>query len=305
MRSLAAFIMRSRSTAVLAATIFALVFWFFPPALIVAGAVIALITLRQGAFEGALIALLAGTVITGLMGLLFGRPGLMFEVLLSCWLPIWLLALVLRTTISLPRTFQAAALLGLSGLVIFYLLAPDLSTWWEQLLLSLRQELIASRGTAQAMDATALDQLLRMVAGWAPYLSGHLVGAMLMTVLLGLLLGRWWQSVLFNPGGFGFEFRELRLGQSLALLTLVAFVAALLASWPPLTNLALVLSVLYTLQGIAIVHGLIFKLQLSPTWLLLFYLLLLPLLSQMVMALGVADAWVDFRNRIRPPPNQQ
>ena len=59
---------------------------------------------------------------------------------------------------------------------------------------------------------------------------------------------------------------------------------------------------LYTLQGIALVHALAFKLQLSPAWLLVFYLLLVPLLSQAVIALGVADAWADFRNRIGARP---
>jgi len=28
----------------------------------------------------------------------------------------------------------------------------------------------------------------------------------------GVLLGRWLQALLYNPGGFGAEFRELRLG---------------------------------------------------------------------------------------------
>jgi hypothetical protein len=49
----------------------------------------------------------------------------------------------------------------------------------------------------------------------------------------------------------------------------------------------------------------LFKLQLSPAWLLLFYLLLIPLLSQVVMVLGVADAWADIRNRIRPRPGKR
>ena len=52
---------------------------------------------------------------------------------------------------------------------------------------------------------------------------------------------------------------------------------------------------------IALVHAVAFKRRLSPAWLLLFYLLLLvPPLSQGVMALGVVDAWADFRHRVRP-----
>jgi len=68
-----------------------------------------------------------------------------------------------------------------------------------------------------------------------------------------------------------------------------------------LNNVALVLGLLYTVQGIALVHAVAFKRRLSPAWLLLFYVLLLvPSLSQGVMALGVVDAWADFRHRVRP-----
>jgi hypothetical protein len=58
MRSLAAFVMRGRSAAVLVAATAAVLFWLFPPFLIVATAVVALVTLRRGAAEGASIALL-------------------------------------------------------------------------------------------------------------------------------------------------------------------------------------------------------------------------------------------------------
>jgi uncharacterized protein YybS (DUF2232 family) len=77
----------------------------------------------------------------------------------------------------------------------------------------------------------------------------------------------------------------------------------MLSGGPLLTNLALVLGTLYTVQGIALVHAVAFERQLSPAWLLLFYLLLLPFLSQLVMALGIADAWADFRARVRPRSN--
>jgi hypothetical protein len=119
-----------------------------------------------------------------------------------------------------------------------------------------------------------------------------------------LLLGRWWQALLFNPGGFRPEFHQLRLGRPLALLALALFGAAVLSGWPVLSNLVLVLGTLYSVQGIAVAHALVFKLRLSPAWLLLLYLFLVPLLSQLVMALGIADAWADFRTRARPRPGK-
>lgn len=302
MKSLAAFVMRGRSPAALVAAAAAVLFWLFPPFLIVSGAVVALATLRRGPAEGALVVALAGLGAAGLTWLVLGAPWPMLVVLLACWLPLWLLALVLRATVSLSRTLQAAALLGLLGVAGFYLALGDPAIWWGGILARWRQDL-AALAPGQGTDQATLAAVLDLLESWAPFLPGQAASAALLFVLLGLFLGRWWQALLFNPGGFRPEFHQLRLGRPLALLVLALFGAAILSGWPPLTNLVLVLGTLYTVQGIALVHAVAFNRQLSPAWLLLFYLLLVPLLSQLVMALGIADAWADFRVRIRPRSN--
>jgi len=302
MKALAAFVMRSRSTAGLVAAAAAVLFWLFPPFLIVSGAAVALVTLRRGAAEGLGLIALAGLGAVALTALALGTPWPMLDVLPTGWLPVWLLALVLRATVSLPRTFQVAALLGLLGMVGFYLALGDPAVWWGGVLDQWEQAL----APLASPDRDTLDQLLALLKEWAPYLPGQAVGAALLFALAGLLLGRWQQALLFNPGGFRPEFHELRLGRPLAALTLALFGAPMLSGWPPLSNAALVLGLLYTVQGIALVHALVFKRRLSPAWLPLFYLLLLvPPLSQGVMALGVADAWADFRNRVRPRVDQR
>jgi hypothetical protein len=302
MKALAAFVMRGRSTAALVAAAAAVLFWLFPPFLIVSGATVALVTLRRGAAEGAGLMALAGLGAVALTGLALGTPWPMLDVLPACWLPVWLLALVLRATVSLSRTVQAAALLGLLGVAGFYLALGDPAVWWGGVLGQWERELAALAPT----DRAALDQLLALLKEWAPYLPGQATGAALLFVLAGLLLGRWQQALLFNPGGFQPEFHQLRLGRPLAALTLALFGVALWSTWPPLANMMLVLGLLYTVQGFALVHAVAFKRRLSPAWLLLFYLLLLvPALSQLVMALGVADAWADFRNRVRPRVDQR
>ncbi len=306
MKALAAFVMRGRSPAALVAAGGAVLFWLFPPFLIVSGAAVALVTLRRGAAEGARVMALAGLGAVALTGLALGTPWPMLEVLPTCWLPLWLLALVWRATVSLSRTLQAAALLGLLGVAGFYLALGDPAIWWSGVLGQWERELVALAAQSQPADRATLDQLLALLKKWAPYLPGQATGAVLLFVLAGLLLGRWWQALLFNPGGFQPEFHQLRLGRPLAMLTLALLGAALLSGWPPLTNAALVLGLSYTVQGIALAHAVTFERRLSPAWLLLFYLLLLvPPLSQLVMALGVADAWADFRARVRPRLDQR
>jgi hypothetical protein len=303
MKALAAFTMRGRSAAALVAATGAVLFWLFPPFLIASGAAVALVALRRGAVESAWVMALAGLGAVVLTGLVLGTPWPTLEVLPAYWLPLWLLALVLRATVSLSQTFRAAALLALLGVAGFYLALGDPAIWWGGVLRQWEQELAKLAPPGQSVDSTTLARVLGLLQEWAPYLPGQAVGAALLFVLAGLLLGRWQQALLFNPGGFRPEFHQLQLGRPLATLTLVLFGAALLSGWPPLTNALLVLGLLYTVQGIALVHAVAFKLRLSPAWLLLFYLLLLvPLLSQLVIALGVVDAWTDFRSRVRSQP---
>lgn len=299
MKALAAFTMRGRASAVLVMAVAAVLFWLFPPFMVVSAAALALVTLRRGAAESLLLLVLAGSAATGLAALVLGTPWPMLDVLLAGWLPLWLLALMLRATVSLARTLQVAAALGLVGVLLCYLVLGDPAAWWNSLLEPLRQEAARLGPTLPAAERDTLDRMLALLGEWAPFLPGHLASMILLNGLLALFLGRGWQAALFNPGGFRTEFHALRLGRPLAGLTLVLLAGALLSGWVPLTNLALPLSVLYTVQGIALVHALAFARSLSPAWLLLFYLLL-PLLSQLVLALGLADAWIDLRARLRP-----
>lgn len=305
MIALAAFVMRNRWTAALVAALSAVLFWLFPPFLVVSGAVVALVSLRQGAAAGVALIGLAGAAAGVLAVLVLGSPWSMLEVLLACWLPVLLLALVLRATVSLSSAVQAAALLGLLGVMGFYLVLGDPAAWWGGILDQWEQRLVA-QAAAQPASQETLEQLLVLLRAWAPYLPGQVTGAVLLITLASLLLGRWQQAALFNPGGFRPEFHGLRLGRPLAMLALAVFGAALLSGWPPLLNVALTLGVIYTLQGLALVHAVAHQWRISPAWLLLVYVFLLaPLWSQLVMALGVVDAWADFRQRFQSRPGRQ
>ena len=82
------------------------------------------------------------------------------EVLLIGWLPLWLLALVLRATVSLSRTFQAAALLGVLGVAGFYAVLGDPAIWWGRVLSQWEQELMVLASIGQEADRAMLEQLL-------------------------------------------------------------------------------------------------------------------------------------------------
>lgn len=296
MRALASFIMSGRSRAALVAAGCALLFLLAPPLLVVSGAAVALVTLRRGALEGGVVLAVASLGSAMLAWLVFSTPVPLLAVLPLFWLPLWLLALVLRVTVSLARTLQAAALLGAVAVLLFYLLLGDPTLWWGQWLDGIRAS-VAAAGDAQ--QQAALEQWLQALAVWAPLLPGMLVVSVLVWVLLGLLLARWWQALLYNPGGFRSEFHELRLGRPMAAGALGVMALAWLTGLPLLGNLVLVLVMIYAVQGVAVVHGLAGLRRLAGIWLVAFYLLLL-FTWELVALLGMADAWADFRARVKP-----
>ena len=292
MRALAGFILRGRWQAVMLLALTALL-----PVLNLGGAAaLALVTLRKGPQEGLLTLLISTCLLLILAMGLFDSTLPVLGLMATFWLPLWVLAGVLRYTISLTVTLQSALALALLVVLGGAIALGDVTGWGRELLDRLVDPLL------QQMQLTG-RQRSDIEATLATLLLGLCVGNALLSTLLSLLLGRWWQSLLFHSGGFGAEFCALRLGQLPAWLALLLFAGVLLWQWPLLANLMPPLLVLYVFQGIAVVHGVVNRARLAQGWLVGLYvvLLLLPQTLLLLCLLGVVDAWVDVRARIPAP----
>ncbi len=294
MRSFASFVMSGRLQALLAVAGAALLSLYLPPLSYISGAAAALVVLRHGAREGALV--MGGAVAAlALFGLaLQGDPTPQVAYGLALWAPLWVIGLVLRHTVSLRRAFEATALLVGVGVVLVYLSLGDPAAAWREILAELFARLGGEAGGALNVELGNVAQVM----------TGMAAGAAMVSALLCLLLARWWQALLYNPGGFGKEFHALRMGRTTALTALGLFLVAAFAEGPeagPATNLALVMVVLFLFEGIATIHAVVARRGIASGWLVLKYVLLIIALPQMVVALsavGFADAWVDFRARL-------
>jgi len=286
----------------------ALVVWtatLLPFLSVFSGAALALVTLRQGPRPGLLVIALAGTALGVITFLLYGTVSGAVAVITLYWLPSWLLANVLRYTVSLAKTLQASLVLTA---VLFCGCAAylgDIAAWGQNLLTTVLEPALIQAGAASgpadsAQMRAAMAALEKLLA---PLLLGLIFASGLLSVILSLLLGRWQQALLFNPGGFRKEFHELRLGRRSALVALAIGGLALLTQSALLDNIALLVAVIYAVQGIALVHGLVGKAGLAVGWLVGFYLLLLlaqPHMTALLYLASLIDAWADFRSRVRP-----
>lgn len=297
MRILASFAMRGRSQAVMATTVLGMLSLILPPVSILSSAVVALVTLRAGEREGLLTGLLAAAA-CGFLGMIaLGNALPVIGLALLSWMPIWLLAMLLRNTRSLSLTVQAGLVFGLALIAVYQLQFQDPVAEWRKLLEPVSRSLVES----QLVDEAGRVRLLETLARW---MTGVLAAGLFLQLTLSLLLGRWWQAVLYNPGGFREEFHGLRAGRALGYLTLVLLVVQLgLGTDLGLVRYLLVLLfTLYFLQGLAVVHAMVAQAGAGIGWLIGVYALLVLATYYAMSALaaaGFADTWLDIRSRSR------
>jgi len=250
----------------------------------ISAAVVALVTLRKGAGAGAwlfLWALLpAGTLLYA-----FGDSGP-----LSLLAGTMFLALVLRNTVSLPLAVLASvAVGGLTGLglVAFggeYL--DQIVAYFGEFLATLEQQL--SQGGEPAV----------LPRPDARQIAGMLGAGTAMTSVLCLLLARYWQAALYNPGGFGEEFKALRYPVTVS--TALAVGAIALASLGlQYRTWAVICMVPLTIAGLALVHARAESRGQGRGWLIGFYVawLFFDPVKLLVVFSAIADSWFDFRQR--------
>lgn len=295
MQSLAGFAMRGRSQAALVAAGSAVLSLALPLVALISSAVVALATLRQGPREGALVMGIAGLGSAALAWLALGAPWPALGFVLVLWVPLWGLALTLRATGNLALVVQAAALMGLLILLGIYLVVGDPAAHWITLMEPLRAGLVEGGVVTEPTSRVLVETL-------AKWMTGAFVASLYAQFLLALFIGRWWQGVLFNPGGFGAEFCELRLHPALGWLALALLAVQVMqpaAVWS--YDLLMLLVPLLLFQGLAVVHGVRVALGAGIGWLIALYVslvVILPYVAGLVCVLGLSDLWLDLRRRV-------
>jgi len=293
-KGFATFVMSGLPQAAVAALGFALGSLLFPPMGIVSGAILALVALRLGANAAVLLTavLVIGMII---LSVVFGQPASLGMVYgLVQWMPVVLLALLLRNTGSWRMVMQALLLATAAVLLLAHAGIDDLSGYWLKMLDTYLRPMLEQAG----MDSQRISQDLPQMS---LIMTGVLAASLILSTMLMLLLGRAMQASLYNPGGFASEFAELRLGFWPAAMTLLLIVAAASLRLPVIGEVLMVAMVLFFFQGLAVVHGLYRKLQWPKGILVMLYVMLVLFFTPfaiMLAVMGTIDAFIDVRKRI-------
>jgi len=134
---------------------------------------------------------------------------------------------------------------------------------------------------------------------------GRLAWLVLVQAFIALCAGLWVYGRGREPGLFGREFRQLRLGGFPAWLLVVAFATSVIGyrfaadGWPAADDLVFVLAAAFLVQALAVVHGLRELQVIGPLPVVLAYVAVL-LVPMALVGIGFADTWIRFRERFAP-----
>lgn len=279
MRALAEFIMRGR----VQASVVALIGSWFP---LISPATVALVSLRHGTLDGIMILLwaLLPALVTFWMS---EMSPLMPMVTITGFAVTLSAAQLLRNGASWSQTLMG--LVAISCLIggCFGIAMPEPIQQITQLL---NEMLVEFEKNGQVLPALSETFVIGLIS--------YVIAA---SSLLSLLLARWWQSLLYNPGGFQQEFHQMRLTPPQALLCVgIAFFCWLqagdLQTWLGLVMLPL------QMVGLAIAHYAVKARNLGKQWLVMLYLgmLLVGPITVLLGIIAVFDSWTNLRARIPP-----
>lgn len=284
MLPLAEWVMRGRGQAIaviIAGLLTSPLIW---PNSILASAVIALVTLRTGSKNG--LTLWFWSLLPALALIMMGSYMPLLLVSAS-----FALSLQLRQTQSWSYTLMSLSILGLFAAYMLQTFAPATLAVYVDVI---HQAL--TNIEAQVDDASVYQALLQVVD--SSFIAGMFAILLVTSSFLSLVLARYWQAGLYNPGGFQQEFHKLRLDKvwmaiSALLLLLFLSLGEQYVTWVWIALFPMLIA------GVALFHAMAKQKKLRKHWYVIFYCILLlgdvPKILLVVMAL--LDSIVNFRKK--------
>lgn len=246
-------------------------------------------------------------------------------ILQSFWVVMWVsLPLLLLHNISADNPLLIGISVASLGLmVVAATVHQALASWQWTILATLAASVLVALSFGFLM-ATSIDNLMQQVAALIEQISAmqdkplqevvlsksSLLGVVALVLSVGcvisMLIARWWQSLVYNPGGFQEEFHNFTIESKTAVVLVGVMLAGMLLPkehvyWITLPTIPLLFS------GIALIHYWVKLSQLGGHWLVLFYLspfLVGTLVAMFLVGLALGDSLLDIRGRLSKYKNR-
>jgi hypothetical protein len=259
--------------------ILAALFAAIPMLYALSAALVALTTLRFGISYGTRV--LAGALVGGLVS--WQMSGIPLPLLALPFVAV--LAIVLRSTQKWSYTLIAGSFVAL----VLAIGLQNLFTDQINSIMGIVQEAVTGGDTS--LPQWQLFESAKAIAGYL------ILASMSLEAYLMLLLGRYWQSGLYNPGGFRAELHGMRFTkQEIAVLIVLVGIA-----WVTQRAAVMLFGIPFIFAGLALVHGVIAKTKLGGQWLVAVYIGLLlfnQIIVPVLVCAAIIDAMIDIRSKL-------
>ncbi|MDG1694500.1 MAG: hypothetical protein P8I13_06560 [Porticoccaceae bacterium] len=288
MIALANFILRGRVQALAVAFIGS----FFP---LISSATIALVSLCKGAKEGMLLYLWLSLILVLIQQASTDNPLLAAVSIVSLGIMV-IAAKVHRHLASWQWTLLATIAISVACAFSFGLLmGSEVNAF-----LTTVEEMFAAINSKQQDAQVSLDLTESMLLGIVATLLA--IGS-----IMSLMLARWWQAGIYNPGGFQKEFHSFKIEAKVAVILLAVLLAGQFMSkssqiWSDLAALPLLIT------GIALVHFAVKLLDQGRQWLAFLYVGIILAgkpVTVILLVLGLTDSLIDLRSRLEGYKNSK
>ena len=238
--------------------------------------------------------IIASVLVLSLFSLLAGLPwSLSLAYALVIWLPVWFSSSSLRLSEQQALLLLTVGILAVSMIIATYIVIDDVTAWWQKWLDIMLEKTVPPDEVVRYQDA---------LKSAVPLVNAMMYVGLMLNITLSVLLGRWWQSRLFNQGAFRKEFYALRLPSLLLPISALIVVLMLVLEEPwhgMFRDILLVMIFMYLIQGISSVHRNVDKYGLSTAWLVSMYILLvlMPQMGLFIACLGMTDIYMNWRRK--------
>ena len=139
-----------------------------------------------------------------------------------------------------------------------------------------------------------------LVSRTANVFTGVSVTFALLTSLINLVLARWWQSVMYNPGELGKELRAIRMNY-VATGLFVACIALGSMNITFIRELMLGFVLLFLIAGFSLMHYAYALKQRGTVWYVMSYIgliIFIPYSFLVFIVAAIIDSFVDMRSKM-------
>lgn len=267
----------------------------------------ALVTLRKGMLEGSYVVLAAclPIVIGYIMGMQANAmpdyPVSLFDIvviLIASNILTWVFAIILYHYSSWSLVLQLTAFVSIVAILAVHVLYPDVQSWWDTQLTNYFVKTLQATGQVNP-DSVKPDSpmIVQLVSIAKPYATGMVIAFLTFNALLQLLLARWWQAVMFNPGGLRKELLFVRMSYAASAVFVVGMILSYLGN-EIVTDTMPVIYLTFGLAGFSLMHCIFAQAKNGWIWLVIVYVVVAIFGFTPIALVALADVGFDFRKRI-------